>query len=67
MLTHDCRAASTGVGVLQMQAISAWRDNSGFGRVQLVKQYFLVEGERTRHAWSTESMNVLHAPMGASM
>ena len=28
-----------------MQAISAWRDNSGFGRAQLVKQYFLsVEG-----------------------
>jgi hypothetical protein len=27
------------------QAIQAWRDNSGFGRVQLVKQYFLcVEG-----------------------
>lgn len=63
MLTHDCRAASTGVGVLQMQAISAWRDNSGFGRVQLVKQYFLsVEGECTRHAWSAESMSVLHAP-----
>jgi hypothetical protein len=29
----------------QLQAIQAWRDNSGFGRVQLVKQYFLcVEG-----------------------
>ncbi len=28
-----------------VQAIQAWRDNSGFGRVQLVKQYFLcVEG-----------------------
>ena len=31
---------------LLVQAISAWRDNSGFGRAQLVKQYFLsVEGE----------------------
>ena len=31
---------------LMMQAISAWRDNTGFGRVQLVKQYFLaVEGK----------------------
>ena len=30
------------------QAIQAWRDNSGFGRVQLLKQYFLcVEGGRT--------------------
>ena len=27
------------------QAIQAWRDSSGFGRVQLVKQYFAcVEG-----------------------
>lgn len=32
--------------MLRLQAISAWRDNSGFGRAQLVKQYFLsVEGE----------------------
>ena len=45
--------------MLHMQAISAWRDNSGFGRVQLVKQYFLsVEGEHTCHAWSTESVSV---------
>ena len=30
----------------RVQAISAWRDNSGFGRAQLVKQYFLsVEGD----------------------
>lgn len=33
--------------VMWDQAIQAWRDNSGFGRVQLVKQYFLcVEGEQ---------------------
>jgi len=32
--------------MLRLQAISAWRDNSGFGRAQLVKQYFLsIEGE----------------------
>ena len=32
--------------MLRLQAISAWRDNSGFGRAQLVKLYFLsVEGE----------------------
>ena len=35
----------------RVQAISAWRDNSGFGRAQLVKQYFLsVEGDSP--AWA---------------
>jgi hypothetical protein len=40
-----------------MQAIQAWRDNSAFGRVQLVKQYFLcVEGAHP-HPWQPPSIH----------
>ena len=45
MYLADCSHTQHNVWCMGVQAISAWRDNSGFGRAQLVKQYFLsVEG-----------------------